>query len=323
MIKPCTPTEVAFYEAAAAHPDFAAYMPTFMGTLSLSSQSDPAAAAEALVSTVNAEVANTSTPKTSSEGTAATLKPDDPGPAHGKKLDTGLSIVLENVTAGFKKPNVLDIKLGAQLWDENAKPEKRARLDKVASETTSKSLGFRIAGMKTWQGAESAGKDGIDKDGYKNYDKMYGRRFTADNVKEAFEEFLFVKNAGISVSAGKTLVQRLLREVKALEKIVAGQESRMISASILYVYEGDAKALTEAIEEQRTMIEAGKHPSSVGGGGDEEREDDENEEDTGLKVDAVKVIDFAHASWTPGLGPDENSLQGIRSVIRILQSFLE
>ncbi|KAI9705480.1 MAG: hypothetical protein M1836_006235 [Candelina mexicana] len=295
VIKPCTAAEVAFYEASAAHPDFAAYMPTFMGTLSLSSQSDP---------------------------TAASIKTSNPGPAHGKKIDTGLSIVLENVAAGFSKPNVLDIKLGARLWDENAKPEKRQRLDKVASETTSKSLGFRIAGMKTWQGNTASGSNGIDKDGYRNFDKMYGRRFTADNVREAFEEFLFVENAGITRSVGITLVRRLLQEIKALENVVAGQESRMVSASILYVYEGDCKALAEALDEER-RLGTGKHHSKIGGDRDEEEKDDDEDEDTRLKVDAVKLIDFAHATWTPRLGPDENSLQGIRSVARVLQNFLE
>ena len=50
---------------------------------------------------------------------------------HGKKLATDLHIVLENITNGFKKPNVLDLKLGAQLWDDAAKPAKRARLDEI------------------------------------------------------------------------------------------------------------------------------------------------------------------------------------------------
>ncbi|KAI9724003.1 MAG: hypothetical protein M1812_000721 [Candelaria pacifica] len=323
VIKPCTAAEVAFYEASTAHPDFAAYMPTYMGTLSLSSQSDPAAAAEALTSIVNPEIASvTATSEVVTEGTATTSKPGDPGPAHGKKLDTGLSIVLENVAAGFKKPNILDVKLGARLWDEGAKLEKRAGLDKVAAETTSKSLGFRIAGMKTWQGVAAAEKNSTDKGGYKNFDKMYGRMFTADNVQEAFEEFLFVESAGITESVGKTLVERLLTEIKALEKIVARQESRMVSASILYVYEGDGKALEEALDEERVLL-AEKSHSKISGDGDDEEEDDDDEEDVKSKVDAVKLIDFAHASWTPGLGPDENVLQGIRSVIRILQGFLE
>lgn len=36
-------------------------------------------------------------------------------------------------------------------------------------------------------------------------------------------------------------------------------------------------------------------------------------------IQALKLIDFAHAQWTPGQGPDENLLHGIRNVIRILR----
>jgi 1D-myo-inositol-tetrakisphosphate 5-kinase/inositol-polyphosphate multikinase len=37
------------------------------------------------------------------------------------------------------------------------------------------------------------------------------------------------------------------------------------------------------------------------------------------KLFSVKLIDFAHATWTPGQGPDENSLKGVRSLIRIFE----
>lgn len=57
-------------------------------------------------------------------------------------------IVLENLTYGYGKPNVCDIKLGTQLWDEDASEEKRQRMDKVAANTTSGSHGIRLTG---WQ----------------------------------------------------------------------------------------------------------------------------------------------------------------------------
>jgi len=36
------------------------------------------------------------------------------------------------------------------------------------------------------------------------------------------------------------------------------------------------------------------------------------------KIQVLKLIDFAHAEWTPGTGPDENVLHGIRNVIKLL-----
>jgi 1D-myo-inositol-tetrakisphosphate 5-kinase/inositol-polyphosphate multikinase len=50
--------------------------------------------------------------------------------------------------------------------------------------------------------------------------------------------------------------------------------------------------------------------------------DDEDEEDT-PKVHDLRLIDFAHANWTPGQGPDENMLKGIRSLITILEGMAE
>merc|ERR1711939_862225 len=168
VIKPCTQAEVSFYELAnAEHEDLAFYMPRFMGTLQLGNQTPatvaPPVSAEG-ASAPTAVVADaqvigstaTHAPSSSVPGTAATLPISDLGPLKGKKLDTDLHIVLENVSAGFTQPNILDLKLGARLWDDNSKVEKRERLDKVAAETTSGSLGFRIAGMRVWQGDKSA-----------------------------------------------------------------------------------------------------------------------------------------------------------------------
>jgi hypothetical protein len=67
-------------------------------------------------------------------------------------ISSGQNIVIENITHGFKNPNVLKLKLGAKLWDEKAKPEIRACFDKVLAATTSGSLGFRINSMRTYKG---------------------------------------------------------------------------------------------------------------------------------------------------------------------------
>lgn len=57
-------------------------------------------------------------------------------------------IVMENLTFGYDKPNVCDIKLGTQLWDGDASEEKRQRMEKAAAATTSGSHGIRLTG---WQ----------------------------------------------------------------------------------------------------------------------------------------------------------------------------
>jgi inositol-polyphosphate multikinase len=56
--------------------------------------------------------------------------------------------VLENLSYPFVKPNILDIKLGTVLYDEEASSEKRERMEKAARDTTSFETGVRITGFQ-------------------------------------------------------------------------------------------------------------------------------------------------------------------------------
>ena len=57
-------------------------------------------------------------------------------------------IVLENAAKGFRKPNILDVKLGTVLYDEEAPPEKREQMKKHARYTTSGEAGIRLTGFQ-------------------------------------------------------------------------------------------------------------------------------------------------------------------------------
>lgn len=60
-------------------------------------------------------------------------------------------LVLENLTHRFLHPNVLDIKLGTQLFDEDATEEKKARMTKAAAASTSGEKGVRLTGFQVSQ----------------------------------------------------------------------------------------------------------------------------------------------------------------------------
>jgi inositol-polyphosphate multikinase len=310
LIKPSTDAEVAFYESAKAHPAFQAYMPTFMGSLTLNKNQElsttPSIAAPVIPKTVG--------------------KDSDGGwiPSGGKELDTGLSIVLENITAGFTRPNVIDLKLGARLWADDAPEAKRRTLDEVSDTTTSGSLGFRIAGMRVHR-PEATSKEEmrfvehieVEGDGYMASSKLYGRAFNADNIGEAFVEYFGGKEALRKPNGAGLVVKRLAREVEGLVSVLEKEESRMYSASILMIYEGDERAMEAALDEEKGRAETGardlandnEEDEGSGGDSDEQR----------LKVHDMRLIDFAHARWSIGQGPDENALQGVRSVLKILE----
>ncbi len=285
VIKPCIEAEIKFYQDTLhEHPDFAEMMPTFMGTLQLG---EPAHAPSVTAAHENEEM------------TQATK---DQQLLHGVKIATLSAIVLENLEHGFKQANVLDVKLGSQLYEDGTKAEKAARLDKVAAETTTGSLNFRIAGMKVWNGEK-----------FDIYDKFYGRQFNAKNVQNGFETFFSGLTTGLKADEAQELLETILAEITKTRHMLEKYESRMYSASVLIVYEGDSGELGELMggepktprvdERAPTRLEVKK---SI--------DDEEDEEEKPPVAFKVKMIDFAHAAWTPGRGKDDNVIIGLKNV---------
>ena len=261
-------------------------------------------------------------------------------PSDGGKIKTDCAIVLENIAAGFKNPNILDVKLGARLWGDDAPPAKRLRLDNVAAETTSKPLGFRLAGAKKWMGAKVAATEEMGLKGYRKYDKNWGRVFTTEDVKDGFADFFYVKASGMTKGLARRVVRRFAADLRDLQTTIENEESRMYSASILFVYEGNPEALSEAFAAEKKARDYAKaidgtlsmlEPSDPEPSDEKDQEkelpetepDSEDEESALPKIQAVKLIDFAHAEWTPGQGADENMLHGVRNVIRLLEDLSE
>ncbi|TKA77429.1 hypothetical protein B0A55_04824 [Friedmanniomyces simplex] len=284
LIKPCTGTEAEFYQQTLQeHPDFAELIPAFMGMLQLGA---PAQAADSAA--VQELVQSSQTQKDQS---------------HSSKIATETAIVLENLEHGFSKPNVLDLKLGAKLYADGTAPEKAQRLDKVASETTSGSLNFRLAGMKVWNG-----------ESFDTYDKFYCRKFNAENVKDGFATFFSGLSTGLKQDEAAELLETIEAEIAKARNALERLESRMYSASILIVYEGDNAALETLMGGVPKTPRAQEKAPTLGEvkrSEEEEEEEDENEPPTAYKV---KMIDFAHAAWTPGQGKDENTIMGLKNI---------
>lgn len=312
IIKPCVAAEVEFYEVSnAEHPDFAQLMPTFMGSLQRGQSKE---VQDHLTAAGNGAIVLPPALENDTEGKDSKHVVETTDPLRGKKLDTELAIVLENVLAGFQKPNFVDVKLGRRLWADDAAPAKRVKLDDVASQTTSGSLGFRIAGMKVWH-PEGSGE-------YKVFDKFYGRTLTPDNVKDAFSTFLCLDQKTETLDIVEDVISNIEEAVGSIEEIIAKQESRMYSASLLFVYEGDPQARKDALDSAVTHTAQSresdghrKESEEI----DEDEEDEDEDEQPEPKLFDIKLIDFAHAAWTPGQGPDENMLEGIRNVRKVLR----
>ncbi|KAL2760314.1 hypothetical protein ACRALDRAFT_2067159, partial [Sodiomyces alcalophilus JCM 7366] len=340
FIKPCTKTEIDFYEAASArHPEFTEIMPEFYGTLSLTDDaelSEDAAATAADINThklvVQAAQEQHTAPTASPDpatATAAAIKEDKDNivwiPKESKKIKTDQSVVLQNASSGFARPNILDAKLGRRLWADDAPLQKKQRFDKITSETTHSALHFRIAGMRVYRGSTT--KSELNEEEYKIYDRDYGR-FTVntDNVVDAFRSFVFNPAAGIDADLGRAVAQAFVRDLRHVADVLRRHETRMYSASLLFIFEGDGEKLREAIEannraaEAVEMAEDGANGAKDGPGTDNDEDEDDDDQVSSLpKIYQLKLIDFAHAQWTPGLGPDENVITGVDKLIEIFE----
>lgn len=64
------------------------------------------------------------------------------------ELETAQSLVLENLSHPFARPNILDVKLGTVLYEEGATEAKRKRMEETARQTTSLETGVRLTGFQ-------------------------------------------------------------------------------------------------------------------------------------------------------------------------------
>lgn len=224
-------------------------------------------------------------------------------PSSEKVESGGVSLVLQNMMHGFEEPNVIDVKLGSVLWDDSASEEKRQRLEEVSRTTTSGSLGLRIAGMNLY---DPKTKERTF------YDKTFGRAVETEKVIDGFKTYF---PASIEEENARALCEGITEELKYILQTMEQMEVRMKSASIMIIYEADPEAFDEKLEKGNAAVENTNRKTEE----EDEDEDSENEENQVHPLYIVKLIDFARSKYTPGEGPDENSLTGIRNLIDIYQ----
>jgi len=231
----------------------------------------------------------------------------------------------------------MDAKLGLRLWADDAPQAKKDRFDKIAQETTHRHHGFRVAGMRTWKGSTDPKE--LDHAGYRVFDKDWGRlAVNDDNIHQKIGSFIFNKDAGIDTDLGKTVAGLFAEDLARIQGVLEREESRMYSASLLFVFEGDGQALREAIAEaksgsaterrsERAACTNARIDSGISMENDEAAtsqqiyDDDEDDDELSSfpRIYSVRLIDFAHARFVPGQGPDENVLFGVRGLRKIFE----
>lgn len=139
-------------------------------------------------------------------------------------------VVLDDVTAGFIKPCVLDVKIGRSTWFEGCTADKKRRCEEIDRSTTSSKYGFKLTGMRTKDPATGEDHD---------YPRDVAWHMTTDTqLLGVFREFF---SCCPQQRLGET-VSFFCDHVKAAAEFVKRERLELRSSSLLFVYDADSRS---------------------------------------------------------------------------------
>eukprot|EP01105_Mastigella_eilhardi_P013370 TRINITY_DN3046_c0_g1_i1.p1 TRINITY_DN3046_c0_g1~~TRINITY_DN3046_c0_g1_i1.p1 ORF type:complete len:333 (+),score=97.74 TRINITY_DN3046_c0_g1_i1:29-1000(+) len=166
-------------------------------------------------------------------------------------------LVIQDLTAPYEHPSIMDLKVGVRQHLDDATPEKKASQMLKCEASTSSTLGFRLCGMLTYDRV-------VQK--YHFVDKYVGRRARPEELHSFFLKF-FHNGERVLYDMIAHFVAKLER---LLECLAADYHYRMYSSSVLLLYDGAAddpaaaKADIRVVDFAHTYIIEGSEPSDDG-----------------------------------------------------------
>ena len=139
----------------------------------------------------------------------------------------GQFMMLEDLTYGYTKPSVIDLKIGTKTWEEDAPQEKIDRESKKYP--LQRTIGFRLTGMRVFNRETKQ---------YDVYDKKYGYSITLETLNAIFGVYF----SQVSASCKKNVIGSIIDQLRPiLEWFEVPGRLRFICASLLFILEGDAE----------------------------------------------------------------------------------
>ncbi|KAF6207470.1 hypothetical protein GE061_015916 [Apolygus lucorum] len=130
---------------------------------------------------------------------------------------------LQDITKGYIKPCVMDVKIGSQTWDPNATESKRKTEDEKY-QLSKKEFGFCIPGYQVYN---------LSSGSFNKMGKDQGRLLDKSTLPQALREFF-----NVNFSQSPFLIERFLQRLVAILDMWNSQkEVHIYSSSLLFAYD--------------------------------------------------------------------------------------
>ena len=200
-------------------------------------------------------------------------------------------LVLEDITDGFVKPNIMDIKIGSQTWGPDAS-QKKISQEKAKYVGTKGPYGFSILGMLVHA------FEGQGLVPFKKFDKSFGKNLKQDDAFQKVPETYFNHEQ----EPPKELIEIFVEKISEILEVFSNQRKyKIYASSLLLAYDA------QAVQKFKSTAK-----------NDDENTDKKNEL---RKYVNIRLIDFAHVFNANG-DKDENFLFGLTNLLDLFQRYL-